>query len=48
VVNLPCIDMPLANQQDHKNHDSKQLIAAERKAAFKPFHHHVEQATYLE
>ncbi len=48
VVNLPCIDMPLANGHDHKNHDNQQLIAAERKAAFRPFHHHVEQATYLE
>jgi hypothetical protein len=43
VVNLPCIDQPA----DHRGAVDP-LVTAERKSAFKPFHHHIEQATYLE
>jgi hypothetical protein len=42
VVNLPIVDKP------HAAGDGDELIAAEQKASFKSFHHHVEQATYLE
>jgi hypothetical protein len=42
VVNLPIVD------KRHEHGDDDELIAAEAKPAFKEFHHHVEQATYLE
>lgn len=40
VVNLPIVDRPA----DHED----SLIAAEQNPFFKKYHHHVEQATYLE
>ncbi|HEX6961560.1 MAG TPA: cytochrome P460 family protein, partial [Lacipirellula sp.] len=43
VVNLPIVDRP----EEHDG-DESQLIAAEKNAHFKGFHHHLEQATYLE
>lgn len=43
VVSLPIVDK-LHEQGD----DGEELIAAEQNPAFKEFHHHVEQATYLE
>jgi hypothetical protein len=42
VVNLPIVD------KRHEHGDDDELIAAEVKPAFKEFHHHLEQATYLE
>jgi hypothetical protein len=42
VVNLPIVDML------HRDGEGIELIASEQKSAFKKFHHHVEQATYLE
>ncbi len=41
VVNLPIVDRPEPGGEG-------QLAAAEQNPAFKDFHHHVEQATYLE
>jgi hypothetical protein len=43
VVNLPIMDRP----ETAHDHDV-QLITAEQNPEFKGFHHHVEQATYLE
>jgi hypothetical protein len=43
VVNLPIVDW-----KQGPNDAGPELIAAERRSAFKGFHHHVEQATYLE
>ena len=43
VVNLPIIDKPV-----HGSVEGDQLIAAEPNPVFKQYHHHVEQATYLE
>ena len=43
VVNLPIVDKPLAPGEE-----AGQLIAAEKNPEFKKFHHHLEQATYLE
>ncbi len=43
VVNLPIVDKPLA-----KGEKPNELIAAEQNPLFKQYHHHVEQATYLE
>jgi len=42
VVNLPIVD------QSHVAGHGDELIASEQNPAFKEFHHHVEQATYLE
>lgn len=41
-VNLPSID------RLHKPNEAEELIEAEANPLFKKFHHHVEQATYLE
>ena len=43
VVNLPIVDKPL-----HRGEHADELIAAEQNPLFKQYHHHVEQATYLE
>ncbi|MGI9427077.1 MAG: hypothetical protein ACR2NM_00350, partial [Bythopirellula sp.] len=43
VVNLPIVDKPL-----HSCEEPDELIAAEQNPFFKKYHHHVEQATYLE
>ncbi|MEM8945397.1 MAG: hypothetical protein AAGD11_09450 [Planctomycetota bacterium] len=43
VVNLPIVDKPL-----HEGDEPDELIAAEQNPLFKQYHHHVEQATYLE
>lgn len=43
VVNLPIVDKPL-KPGEHAD----ELIAAEQNPVFKQYHHHVEQATYLE
>ena len=43
VVNLPIVDLPL-----HPGEKPDELIAAEQNPLFKKYHHHVEQATYLE
>jgi hypothetical protein len=43
VVSLPIVDKPAVAGEP-----GAELIAAEQKPAFKEFHHHVEQATYLE
>ncbi|HMP07731.1 MAG TPA: cytochrome P460 family protein, partial [Lacipirellulaceae bacterium] len=43
VVNLPIIDRP-----EEPGHAPSVLVAAEKKECFKGYHHHVEQATYLE
>ncbi|MCG8450365.1 MAG: cytochrome P460 family protein [Pirellulales bacterium] len=43
VVNLPIVDRPL-----HEGEQPDELIAAEQNPLFKKYHHHVEQATYLE
>jgi hypothetical protein len=43
VVNLPIVDRP-----EPAGESPSQLLAAEKNPAFKGFHHHVEQATYLE
>ncbi len=42
-VNLPSVDKPHA-----AGHETDELIQAEPNPLFKKFHHHVEQATYLE
>ena len=43
VVNLPIVDKPV-KPGEHED----ELIAAEQNPVFKQYHHHVEQATYLE
>jgi len=43
VVNLPIVDKPLKPGEE-----PDELIAAEQNPVFKKYHHHVEQATYLE
>jgi hypothetical protein len=43
VVNLPMIDEPAGEEAD-----SDPLVVSEQNPAFKEFHHHIEQATYLE
>ena len=43
VVNLPIVDKPL-----QPGEEADELVAAEQNPLFKKFHHHVEQATYLE
>lgn len=43
VVNLPIVDKPWNEEEG-----AEELIAAERNPLFKQYHHHVEQATYLE
>lgn len=43
VVNLPIVDKPLLPGEE-----ADELIAAEQNPLFKQYHHHVEQATYLE
>lgn len=43
VVNLPIVDKPL-----HAGEEADELVAAEQNPLFKKYHHHVEQATYLE
>jgi len=43
VVNLPIFDKPLKPGEE-----ANELIAAEQNPLFKQYHHHVEQATYLE
>jgi len=43
VVNLPIVDRPL-----QPGEEPDELIAAEQNPLFKQYHHHVEQATYLE
>lgn len=43
VVNLPIFDKPLDDA-----HGADELVAAEQNPLFKQYHHHVEQATYLE
>ena len=43
VVNLPIVDKPLLPGEI-----ADELIAAEQNPLFKKYHHHVEQATYLE
>ena len=43
VVNLPIVDLPL-----HRGEAPDELVAAEHIPLFKQYHHHVEQATYLE
>ncbi len=45
-VTLPTIDHPFGNEAPDK--DQQELIKAEVVPLFKKFHHHVEQATYLE
>lgn len=45
VINLPVVDMP-HESAEHAAHD--QLTLAEQNPVFREFHHHVEQATYLE
>ncbi len=42
VVNLPILDKPAHSA------DGDELIAAEQNPVFKQYHHHIEQATYLE
>lgn len=42
-VNLPVVDWPMHADEEHND-----LMQAETNPAFKDFHHHVEQATYLE
>lgn len=43
VVNLPIVDKPLKSGEH-----ADELIAAEQNPVFKQYHHHIEQATYLE
>jgi hypothetical protein len=43
VVNLPIMDRP-----EEAGEELAQLIASERNESFRGYHHHVEQATYLE
>lgn len=43
VVNLPIVDRPLS-----AGHHGDELVRAEQNPLFKKYHHHVEQATYLE
>ncbi len=43
VVNLPIVDKPL-----EPGEEADELVAAEQNPLFKKYHHHVEQATYLE
>ena len=47
VVSLPNVDMPL-NGHGHGGHTDDALAAADSTPSFRDFHHHVEQATYLE
>ena len=43
VVNLPIVDKPLKPGEE-----ANELVAAEQNPRFKKYHHHIEQATYLE
>ena len=50
VVSLPNVDMPLAGHAGtgHGGRSDDALAAADSTPSFRAFHHHVEQATYLE
>ena len=48
VVSLPNVDMPLTGAHHGDDTKTNALAAADSVAAFRGFHHHVEQATYLE
>ena len=52
-VSLPAVDNPLGGEHHHHDpagsaDDDAELIAGESVELFKKFHHHIEQATYLE
>lgn len=48
VVNLPVVDKPFLPHEDESGSPERILANAESVPMFRDFHHHVEQATYLE